>query len=101
MAVYKRTYKTYSGSRTLPWSRFLILARYSYARMFQSRFLILFITSCLFYPIACLAFIYFSHNEQLLALLSWSEAKMPAVDRACRPQRRVRFVEELSPLACS
>jgi ABC-2 type transport system permease protein len=80
MAVYKRTYKTYSGPRTLPWSRFLILARYSYARMFQSRFLILFITSCLFYPIACLAFIYFSHNEQLLALLSLSEAKMPAVD---------------------
>lgn len=80
MAVYKRTYKTYSGPRTVPWSRFLILTRYSYARVFQSRFLVLFLASCLFYPIACLAFIYFSHNKELLALLSLGNAKLPAID---------------------
>jgi ABC-2 type transport system permease protein len=80
VAVYKRTYKTYSGPRTVPWSRFLILARYSYARLFQSKFLILFVSACLFYPVACLAFVYFSHNEQLLALLSLGDAKLPAVD---------------------
>lgn len=80
MAVYKRTYKIYSGSRTVPWSRFLVLTRYSYSRLFQSRFLVLFLAACLFYPVACLAFIYFSHNEQLLALLSLGNAKLPAVD---------------------
>ena len=80
MAVYKRTYKTYSGPRTVAWSRFLILTHYSFARLFQSRFLVLFLASCLFYPIACLAFIYFSHNEELLALLSLGNAKLPAID---------------------
>jgi ABC-2 type transport system permease protein len=80
MAVYKRTYKTYSGPQTVPWSRFLILTRYSYARLFQSKFLVLFVSACLFYPVACLAFIYFSHNEQLLALLSLGNAKLPAID---------------------
>ena len=36
MPVYKQTYKDYSGTRTTPWFRFLILSRYSYARLFQS-----------------------------------------------------------------
>ena len=38
MAVYKQTYRDYGGARTAAWSRFLILMRYSYARLFQSRF---------------------------------------------------------------
>ncbi|HVV71370.1 MAG TPA: hypothetical protein VHI52_07710 [Verrucomicrobiae bacterium] len=80
MAVYKRTYKTYSGPRTVPWARFLILTRYNYSRMFQSKFLVLFMTACLFYPIGCLAFIYFSHNQPLLAVLSLGNARFPAVD---------------------
>jgi ABC-2 type transport system permease protein len=80
VAVYKRTYKIYSGPRTVPWSRFFILTRYSYSRLFQSRFLVLFLAACLFYPVACLAFIYFSHNEQLLALLSLGNARLPAID---------------------
>ena len=80
MAVYKRAYKTYSGPRTSPWSRFYVLTRYSYARLFQSRLLVLFLAACLFYPVGCLGFIYFSHNEQLLALLSLGNAKLPAID---------------------
>lgn len=80
MAVYKRTYKPYSGPRTVAWSRFLIMTHYSFGRLFQSKFLVLFLASCVFYPVACLAFIYFSHNEQLLALLSLGNAKLPAVD---------------------
>ena len=80
MAVYKRTYTTYSGPRTIPWLRFLILTRYSYGRLFQSKFLVLFISVCLFYPIACLAFIYFSHNPALLGLLSLGNAKLPPID---------------------
>ncbi len=80
MAVYKRTYKTYTGRWTASWSRFLIPTRYSYARLFQSKFMVLFLGACLFYPVACLGFVYFSHNEQLLALLSLGAAKMPAID---------------------
>jgi len=80
MAVYKRSYKTYCGPRTVPWGRFLILSRYSYTHLFQSKFVLLFISACFFYPIGCLAFIYFSHNAQLLALLSLGDAKLPPID---------------------
>ena len=42
MAVYKQTYRQYSGRLTMAWLRFTILSRFSYARLFQSRFLVLF-----------------------------------------------------------
>ena len=43
MAVYKRTYKGYEGGLTPAWSRFMILPRYSYSRLFQSKFLMMFL----------------------------------------------------------
>jgi len=66
MAVYKRTYKGYSGPLTPTWSRFLILPRYSYSRLFQSKFLILFQVACMIFPIGCAGFIYLSHNLSFL-----------------------------------
>jgi ABC-2 type transport system permease protein len=66
LAVYKRTYKGYAGALTAHWSRFLILPRYSYARLFQSKFLILFLTGCFFYPLGAALFIYLSHNLSFL-----------------------------------
>jgi ABC-2 type transport system permease protein len=66
VAVYKRTYKGYSGALTPEWSRFLILTRYSYARLFQSKFLILFLTACFFYPLGAALFIYAAHNLSFL-----------------------------------
>jgi ABC-2 type transport system permease protein len=62
MAVYKRTYKGYSGSLTPTWSRFLILPRYSYTRLFKSRFLLLFNLACYIFPLGCVGYIYLSHN---------------------------------------
>jgi ABC-2 type transport system permease protein len=62
MAVYKRTYKGYSGGLTPRWSRFLILPRYSYASLFQSKFLMVFRLTCLIYPLGCIGYIYLSHN---------------------------------------
>lgn len=66
MAVYKRTYKSYSGPLTPAWSRFMILPRYSYARLFQSKFLIMFLVACFFYPLGCAGVIYVSHNLSFL-----------------------------------
>jgi ABC-2 type transport system permease protein len=66
MAVYKHTYRGYSGGLTPAWPRFLILPRYSYARLFQSKFLITFLMACFFYPLGCAAFIYLSHNLAFL-----------------------------------
>lgn len=80
MAVYKQTYKDYGGGRTRARWRFLILMRYSYARMFQSRFLVLFMAVCLFYPVGCASLIYLSHNSPALALLSFRPGTLPEID---------------------
>ena len=80
MAVYKQTYKDYGGPRTPAWSRFLILMRFSYARIFQSRFLVLFLAMCGFYPIACATLIYLSHNSPALAMLKLQSNALPPID---------------------
>lgn len=69
MAVYKRTYKGYPGGLTPAWSRFLILPRYSFARLFQSKFLLLFNLACYIYPLGCLGYIYLAHNLTFLTAL--------------------------------
>jgi len=69
MAVYKRIYKGYAGPITPVAPRFWILTRYSYARLFQSRFLVIFLAVCMFYPVGCAAFIYLSHNAKFLTML--------------------------------
>lgn len=79
MAVYKRNYTGYAGPLTSGWPRFLILTRYGYARLFQSRLLVLFLVICLFYPVACAAFIYLSHNEKFLLLLQIPSGQMLAI----------------------
>ena len=67
MAVYKRTYAAYQGSFTPAWSRFLILHRYSFARLWQSRFLVMFFMASFFYPLGCVAYIYLSNNLSVLS----------------------------------
>src|SRR3974377_2271501 len=66
MAVYKRTYRGFSGALTAAASRFLILPRYSFATLFQSRFLILFLWGCMVYPLGSALFIYVAHNLAFL-----------------------------------
>ncbi|MBN1805259.1 MAG: ABC transporter permease [Sedimentisphaerales bacterium] len=80
MAVYKQTYKAYEGRRTISWFRFFILSRFSYARLFQSKFLVLFLALCMFYPFGCAAFIYLSHNMPLLTALRFRSGALPAID---------------------
>ena len=66
MAVYKRTYAAYEGSLTPAWSRFLILPRYSFARLWQSKFLVMFFMACFFYPLGCVGYIYLANNVSIL-----------------------------------
>jgi ABC-2 type transport system permease protein len=80
VAVYKQTYKDYEGRRTAGWSRFLILMRYSYARLFQSRSLVLFLALCFFYPLGCATLIYLSHNSPALAMLRLQANALPPID---------------------
>jgi ABC-2 type transport system permease protein len=70
MAVYKRTYKGYEGGLTAEWSRFMILPRYSYSRLFQSKFLLMFLATCALYPVGGAGFIYIAHNLSFLQALN-------------------------------
>ena len=58
MAVYKRTYRGYSGGLTTPWSRFLVIFRYSRRNLFRSKFLTGFFLSVSFFRFLCLLGIY-------------------------------------------
>jgi ABC-2 type transport system permease protein len=69
MAVYKRGYEQYEGPLTPQWSRFLIIARFAYRRVFDSRFLIGFFLVCCIYPAVCAALIYLPHNSAVATLL--------------------------------
>ena len=80
MAVHKHTYKDYTGPRTPAWSRFLVLARFGFARVYRLKFLLLFIIGCLFYPLVCAAYIYLSHNPAFLALFRIPASQLPHVD---------------------
>jgi ABC-2 type transport system permease protein len=65
MAVYKRTYRGYSGGITPTWSRFLVLFRYSRRNLFRSKFLTAFFVLCFFFPLLCALGIY--ANDHLSA----------------------------------
>jgi len=75
MAVYKRTYSSYTGPLTDPRTRFLVLPRYSYERLFQSRFLTGFLVACFFFPLGCTGYIYLINNLSMLASIG-----IPALD---------------------
>jgi len=69
MAVYKRSYRSYSGRLTPAWSRFFILTRYAMRGMFHSKFLTAIFVLSFFSPVTCAVLIYLSHNASILSLL--------------------------------
>lgn len=80
MAIYARSYRPYSGAITARALRPLILVRYSYRRLFQSKFLGFALMLSGVYPLACAAFIYISHNQMLLTLMNQQPGAFPKVD---------------------
>jgi ABC-2 type transport system permease protein len=69
MAVYRRSYRPYSGALTPEWSRFLVLFRYFRRNLFRSKVQTGFFVLCFFYPIGCLVMIYLAHSVSFLAKL--------------------------------
>jgi ABC-2 type transport system permease protein len=67
MAVYKRSYKGYSGALTPEWSRFLVIPRQAWRGLFKQRFLIIFYVICFFYPLGCAITIYLNDNLSFLS----------------------------------
>jgi ABC-2 type transport system permease protein len=69
MAVYKRTYKTYNGPLTPEWTRFSVIARFSFSTLFKSRIFTAF-TALSFLPMLVgIAYIYLLHNDTAKMLL--------------------------------
>ncbi|KAF0248676.1 MAG: hypothetical protein FD167_1923 [bacterium] len=80
MAVFEQKYKPYTDELTPSWSRFLVLPRYAYQEIFQSRlFLALFVT-CFVYPLACMLIVYLHHNATALAMLQIPIDKIIPID---------------------
>ncbi|MGC2474141.1 MAG: hypothetical protein WA485_07390 [Candidatus Sulfotelmatobacter sp.] len=67
MAVYRRSYKSYSGTLTPAWSRFLVIFRYSRKSLFRSKVQTGLFVVCFFFPIACVVLIYLAHSASFLA----------------------------------
>src|SRR6201982_2467988 len=66
MAVYRRSYRPYSGALTAEWSRFLVLFRYSRRNLFRSRVMTALFVACFFFPLVSLITIYLAHNLAFL-----------------------------------
>lgn len=68
MAVYERNYGRYTGELTPTWSRFLVLPRYAFQEVFQSKLFVAFFSLCFALPFAGLIMIYLHHNLSALNL---------------------------------
>jgi ABC-2 type transport system permease protein len=69
MAVYKRTYKAYSGALTPAWSRFTVLSRYGLATLFDSRPFTAYTVLCFIPFLFGLCYIYVVNNPTAQAIL--------------------------------
>jgi ABC-2 type transport system permease protein len=66
MAVYKRGYQRYAGPRTGRWTRFMVLPRYAWDRLYQQRLVILLTMLAFVWPLLCAGFIYLTNHVELL-----------------------------------
>src|SRR5215467_8811544 len=80
MAVYKRTYRRYTGELTPVWSRFLIVYRYSRRALLRSRLLTGFYVLCFFYPLFCALEIYLLHNLDFVAKYGFDVGRFLSID---------------------
>jgi ABC-2 type transport system permease protein len=69
VAVYKRTYKPYTGPLTSPAWRFLVLQRYAFRAVFKSRLLLMAYMACFIPVIVVLCVLYLNQNATVLALV--------------------------------
>jgi ABC-2 type transport system permease protein len=80
MAVYKRTYRGYSGALTPSWSRFLVLYNFSRRNLFRSKMQTSFFVLCFFFPLLCLLALYANVHLSAFALLAGRTKPLVVVD---------------------
>jgi ABC-2 type transport system permease protein len=80
MAVYKRSYRGYSGTMTPVWSRFLVLYRASRRTLFRSKGPTAFFVLCFFFPLLCLLGVYANSNLSAISFLGGRAAQALRLD---------------------
>jgi len=65
MAVYKRGYQRYSGTRTSHLMRLLAYPRFAWRRLFRERLVVVALLASLIWPLLCMVFIYVSNRMDL------------------------------------
>lgn len=80
MAVYERTYKGYQGAFTPAWSRFLILPRYAFQRVFASRIFLAFFVGCLTPSLIAMFVIYLTHNIKALEVIGMKPGDLALIN---------------------
>ena len=66
MAIYKLGYQRYQGPRTGRWTRFMVLPRSAWRRLYQQRLVVMLTVVAFVWPLLCAAFIYLSNHATLL-----------------------------------
>lgn len=66
MAVHKRGYRRYSGPLTGRWTRFLVLPRYAWRRLYQQRLVLTLTMLAFVWPLLCAGFVYLTNHVELL-----------------------------------
>lgn len=80
MAVYEHGYRRYQGATTTAWERLLILPRYAYKDVFQSKFLVMFFALCFVPPLVGSILIYLHHNFDALKTFEIDINQLLAID---------------------
>jgi ABC-2 type transport system permease protein len=80
MAVYKRTYKAYSGPLTPAWSRFTVLSRYGLRNLFTSRPFTAYTVLCFVPFLGFLIAIYMVHSSTAQLVFGIRVGKSELVD---------------------
>jgi ABC-2 type transport system permease protein len=80
MSVHKRSYRTYTGPITPLRSRFLVIARYGFADVWQSRITNVLIILCLIPTIVSLGSIYILNSETARVLLGMQGTPLLRID---------------------
>ncbi len=80
MAVYKRNYRSYSGSLTPMRSRWLVITRHSLAEVFESRVSVLLFVICLMPMLISAVIIYVANSETARLLLNIGQQSGAMID---------------------
>jgi len=66
MAVHRRGYRRYEGERTGRAARLLVLPRFAWNQLMKQRFVVVIFMLALFWPVACMLFVYLANHRDLL-----------------------------------